>query len=89
MIPGFASLYERLTMKETKPYEKCERCSTNTVSFIDTTSDVYNSAGSTGDHVRTHKDGSKDFFENFNFRTAIARRHVLTLVSTALTWFFL
>ncbi|RSH85344.1 Inorganic phosphate transporter pho84 [Saitozyma podzolica] len=72
MIPGFASLYERLTMKETKPYEKY----------------VSKVTGLTGENVRTQKEGWADFVEYFNFKTAIARRHVITLVSTALTWFF-
>jgi hypothetical protein len=56
---------------------------------IDTTSDVSKNTGLTGENVRTHMDGWTDFLEYFNFKTAIARRHVLTLVSTALTWFFL
>lgn len=53
------------------------------------TSDVSKKTGFAGDNVRTQGDGWADFVEYFNFRTPMARRHVVTLVSTSLTWFFL
>ncbi|RSH80826.1 Inorganic phosphate transporter pho84 [Saitozyma podzolica] len=73
MIPGMLSLYERLTMKETKPYERYVAKETGLAR---------------GDHhTRGLNDQFRDFLEYFNFKTAECRRHVLTLTCTCLSWF--
>ena len=59
------------------------------IDLVMTLLDVAKETGIGNKDRRGSKQQWADFLEYFNFKTRMNRRHVMTLCSTALTWFFL